>query len=675
MRCLTSKLDLPAPAHKLCCGRMARLTLVRTIWLAFMAQLIFGSSLSYATFQFTDASVDAGVEPYDMIPGLGAGVAVADFDDDGDIDIFVPTAPDTADRLYVNLGGGAFEERAAERGLDSLDGHRTALWFDYDGDHRLDLVVAGDCYPEVDGECQGTLALYRQTVDGNFEDTTSQAGELEFTDLGHVAGIAAGDIDGDGYHDLFLCSWLFESRIFHNNGDGTFDDIGSTSGIELDSLQVWMALFHDFNGDGRQDIYLVVDFGQDQLLLNQGGNSFVNVASEAGMNFGASEMGVAPGDYDNDGDIDLFVTNINPDNRFHRNDSSGGTLTFTNIATAEGMDATGWAWGSTFLDANNDGLLDLAVTNGYFTTPEYREDPSVFFVNRGGSPVTFDRVSDEVGFNDTLWGSALLAADYNRDGRQDLIEISTLISVSTSYVRILRNNPQPMAPTNRFLVVKPRQDGPNHRAIGALVRVSTGATTMTRLITAGTSFMGQEPAEAHFGLGGATLVDVLTIEWPNGDISQFENVGANQLITATREGLSGQLIGSPINQGIISNPPLGFIEEGATWVLTAPVGIGHSWTWPGAAGNVTPDGNTLTVVDVDDTNLGTYRVEFEDGIGGKGVVELEITLNSLLLPGSLPAADRWVLGVLAVLLLGTGYAVLRKHPRCPGVGKRSRVSE
>jgi hypothetical protein len=626
-----------------------------------MMQLIIGSSLSYATFQFSDASDQAGVEPYDRALGLGAGVAAADFDNDGDIDLFVPTALDTPDRLYVNIGEGVFEESAAERGLDNLDGHRTALWFDYDGDHRLDLVVAGDCYPELEGECQGTIKLYRQTVDGNFENTTSQAGELEFTDPTHVAGMSAGDIDGDGYLDLILCGWTSPSRFFRNNGDGTFDDITSTSGIELDSAQVWMALFHDFNGDGRQDLFVAVDFGKDRLLLNQGGNSFVDVAGEAGVDFSANEMGVAPGDFDNDGDIDLFVTNIDPDNRFHRNDSSGNTLAFTNIATDNDMDATGWAWGCTFLDANNDGLLDLAVTNGYFVTREQREDPSVFFVSRGGSPVTFDRVSDEVGFNDTLWGSALLAVDYNRDGRQDLIQSAMLVVDSTAYVRVLKNNPQPEAPSNGFLIVKPRQNGPNPRAIGALVRVSTGATTMTRLITAGTSFMGQEPAEAHFGLGDATQVDVLTIEWPNGDISQFENVDVNQLITATREGLDGQAIGPPINHGIISNPPLGFIEEGSTWVLTAPDGIGHSWTWPGAVSNVTTEGDTLTVTDISNANLGTYSIEYDDGFGGKEVVELEITLSSILLPGSLFAAGRWVLGLLAVLLISAGCAVLRKH--------------
>jgi hypothetical protein len=529
--------------------------LAKAILLAFKVQLIVASPMAYATFQFVDVSGSAGIEPYTIAPGLGAGVAAADFDNDGDIDLFVPTALGMPDQLYVNLGRGTFEERAAQLGLANLDNHRSALWFDYDGDHRLDLVVAGDCYLEVDGECQGTIKLYHQTIDGAFENTTSQAGELEFTDPGHISGMSAGDIDGDGFLDLFLCSWLFESRLFRNNGDGTFDNITSTLGFDLAALQVWMAVFHDFNSDGRQDLFLAVDFGKDRLLLNQGGNSFVDVAGEAGADFSENEMGIAPGDFDNDGDIDLFISNIDPENRFLRNDSSGDSLSFTNVATAKGMDATGWAWGCTFVDADNDGLLDLAVTNGYFTTRERREDPSVFFLSQGGSPVTFDRVSDEVEFNDILWGSCLIAVDYNRDGLQDIVQSATNVSEFTSYLRILRNTPEPTAPPKSFLIVKPRQDGPNHLAIGALVRATTDSTTMTRLIAAGTSFMGQEPAEAHFGLGDFDHLDVLTIEWPNGETTQYEDVDANQLLTATREGLTAHAIASPHNQGPTSVPP------------------------------------------------------------------------------------------------------------------------
>jgi hypothetical protein len=539
--------------------RTARIGIAALIQLTLSA--VTNSSLAHATFQFTDVTAGAGIGDYVMAAGHGGGVAAADFDNDGDIDIFVPNAEGVADQLYVNTGSGAYIDRAAEFGVADLKAHQVGLWFDYNGDHRLDLVTAGDCQASEDEECVSSLTLYRQTIEGAFEDVSDQAGELAFPDSGHFGGMAAGDINGDEYLDLVVCSWTTQNRLFLNNGDGTFADITASIGAEVLGSGAWQPLFHDFNDDNLLDLYLASDLIPDKLLINTGATTFTDQAAAAGTNGDLNEMGIAPGDFDNDGDIDLFIANSNSSNRLYRNESVGGFAAFTNIAADLDMDRTGWAWGCTFLDADNNGRFDLAITNGTDLHEESKDDPSVFFLNQGGDPLLFEDVSDEVSFNDTFWGGCLIALDYDRNGTQDLAQ--TVVGQrpdEISSLHLLRNAQDEETMLNAFLTVRPRQDGPNHWAIGALIRVTIGDTTLTRLITAGASYMGQEPAEAHFGLADATLVDALTVEWPDGVISTYEDVEINQLITVTREGYTGQVLynlplADPTNQGPTTPPP------------------------------------------------------------------------------------------------------------------------
>ncbi len=200
-------------------------------------------------------------------------------------------------------------------------------------------------------------------------------------------------------------------------------------------------------------------------------------------------------------------------------------MQFTDVARTVGVDDTSFGWGTTFLDADNDGWLDLAATNGYFGA-RWANDASRFFLNSGGGTVTFADVSDAVGFNDTLWGSSLIALDFDRDGDADLIQTCA----APGPMRLLENQRTGPALANNYLVIKPRMSGPNHRAIGAVVRVSTAGLELMRLITAGTSLMGQEPAEALFGVGSALTADV-TVQWPDGTTTALTDVTTNQVLT------------------------------------------------------------------------------------------------------------------------------------------------
>lgn len=501
----------------------------------------------YATaqdFEFVDVSAARGILPNMPDIGQGTGGAVADYDKDGFPDIFVPQAAGTPHRLYRNQGNGVFEEVAGDVGLASTEAAKVALWVDYDADADLDLFVVNDSPTATT-----TFRLYRQSISGTFTDVTMEAGLFMVTPpANHWGGIAAGDINNDGYLDVYTVQWgssnigeTGRGYMFLNNTNGTFTEIGVASGLDEvgDGHQPVMM---DFNDDGWLDIIVAIDFNANKLWINQQDNTFLNLAASANLDNNMNDMGVAISDYDNDGDLDIYVTNIfvsGKHNVLHRNDTTPGNVTFTEVAAAMGVDDGEWGWGTTFIDGDNDGWLDIAATNGR-GGGSWENDPSKYFLNPGGGAPFVD-VSSTVNFDDTFVGSVLVTADFERDGRLDLLQICSGFQVSQGQhtigpVRVLQNIPAKGASTANYLVVQPRMIGPNHFAIGAEVRATFNGMTTARLITAGNSYLGQEPAEAFFGLGAANTVDTLTIDWPDGTMTVLEDVSANQILKVTGGG-------------------------------------------------------------------------------------------------------------------------------------------
>ncbi len=510
-----------------------------TAWSCILGSLLAAAAAA-GELAFVEAGAESGIEPYQMAPGMGGGLGLADFDDDGDVDVFVPTAEGTPDQLYRNVtdpGGPAlFEEIAAEVGLASLARSRSAVWLDADGDRRLDLLVAGDCFQADCVAGTSLLRLYRQTAAGAFVEVTAAAGlhadAADHSNLHHRGGLAAGDVDLDGDPDVFTTIWTGGTRLYENLGDGTFADVSEARGTVVPAQQgigPWQGLIHDFDGDRRPDIFVAVDFSANRLFRQQAGGTFADGAAAAGLDRAWNEMGIALGDVDGDGDFDLYITNISdefPDGWRHStlylDQSAEGELQYAEVSEAAGVDDAGWGWGTTFLDADNDTLLDLAATNGFPT----HVDASRLFLNQGTDPVTFVDVAAEVGFDDTEWGSALAAVDIDRDGDLDLMQ-----TTNGGPLRLLLN--QLAEPDRHYLVVQPRRLGRYSRALGARVEVEIGATTLIRLITAGTSHMTQEPAEAFFGLGAAAVADRVTVHWPGDGHTVLENVAADQVLTVT----------------------------------------------------------------------------------------------------------------------------------------------
>ncbi len=487
--------------------------------------------------QLKDVASDLNISQYYSEQRFGTGVSCFDFDGDGWLDLHVSTAFGERDLVYKNVDGQSFAEVSEEIGLNLMGGSIASLWFDYDGDHLVDLLVMNSCH-EVDSCFGKNLQLFRQGTDGIFTETTELAGLDIFTD-DHLkttkGGLTAGDLNLNGFLDIVLTHWgNGEIFVLLNEGNGHFKKYGEELGITGNQENFFQPQIWDVDYDGDLDLFVNVDADPNRLFINDH-FTFSERAFPMGLHAENNEMGMAIGDYNNDGLFDLFLTNIDYLDLFGVNTGTYNVLYkglkeserkyyYLNVADPMGVKSSGWGWGTTFMDVNNDGFQDLAATNGV----DNIGDPSKFWLNQGGG--SFLDISDNIGFNDQLDGYSLISLDYDQDGDLDLLQTAHPYPNQDISIRLLQND----CPTcGHFITVKPRMVGANHFAIGATVKVKAGGKDMMRLITAGTSYLAQEPAEAHFGLGTATTIDEIKIIWAGGAVSLVENVPADQIIEIT----------------------------------------------------------------------------------------------------------------------------------------------
>lgn len=488
---------------------------------ALLAALPAPQGLPYA---YVEVGAERGILPFPMASGMSAGLAAEDFDGDGDTDLFVPTALGTPDRLYRNDGSGHFDEVAGALGLASLENHRAGLWLDVDGDGDQDLVVAGDGSGDSSLAPESSLRLWEQLGDGSFVDRTQAAGlfrDLLPNEDTHLGGLAAGDLNGDGHLDLYVCYWEGLAHLYWNDGQGGFVDGGLASGVQ-EPLPFWQPVLFDLDRDGHMDIFQAVDFLPNRLWQNQGDGTFLDVAPQAGVDNAFNEMGVALGDFGGDGLLDLYITNQHGPgeyNLLYRRLSQG--LAFEEVSAPMNVQDSGIGWGAVFFDADLDGNCELAASN------DAPGADSRFFARRPGGDSPYVDVAAKVGFTDSR-GTGLVALDIEGDGDLDLAQVS-----GQGQLRLFENR-LTSAPDRGYLIVRPRMSGANPRAIGSTVSVlRPGRRPLLRPILAGSSILSQEPAQAHFGIGAAAEVDVV-IDWPDGSRSSLRGVGANTTVTVNR---------------------------------------------------------------------------------------------------------------------------------------------
>ncbi|HZM00869.1 MAG TPA: CRTAC1 family protein, partial [Planctomycetota bacterium] len=327
--------------------------------------------------------------------GDAGGVALADFDDDGRLDVFLPDNKDFPNQLYRNLGGAKFVEEAAARGVaDPSSASSMGVFFDYDLDGDLDLLVT--CHLALPGgpSLGPKFKLFRNTGKAGghtFIDVTSQAGFVlgptpKATLIGWVGGASIGDYDRDGHPDLFATwdgqLWPDQWRLMHNEPNPVRGDPGDpdysprifvdqTPGSAFEVVyegDSWQPTWVDLDRDGWPDLSQCIDNGLDLFWLNGGDGTFTEMCTAVGLNgeppFIGNQMGSAWGDVDCDGDLDLHHTNVNMTDDFFRNDTVGGDLAFVNITYDTGMNNSNFGWGDAFFDFDNDGDLDHTAQSG-----------------------------------------------------------------------------------------------------------------------------------------------------------------------------------------------------------------------------------------------------------------------------------------------------------------------
>jgi enediyne biosynthesis protein E4 len=445
---------------------------------------------------FTDVTEKAGVGA----GGFGQGVAVGDYDRDGFADLYVTQYGRSI--LFHNNGDGTFTDVTEKAGVAAPGWASSAVWFDYDNDGLLDLFV-----------CQF----------------------VEFSkEINKPCGIHD---DGQHHYCIPKIYKPMPSWLFHNNGDGTFTDISKSSGIASSPGKAWGVVAADLNNDGLMDLFVANDTAPNFIFMNNGKGKFTEVGTESGVSYSAngkprSGMGVDAADFNEDGWQDLFVANLDrEDFAIYRNNHDG---TFDDLAIPMGIGKATRAmsgWGLKFFDYDNDGNLDLFLANGNpddliksLHGESAYEEPLMLFRGDGKS---FENVSAQSGplFSTPMSARGLAIGDFNNDGAVDV-----LISVNNGAPLLLRNN---AARENHWLGIHLIGKKCNADAIGAKVSYQAGDLKRSRTKVGGGSYLSSHDPRIFLGFGKREKVDWVEVKWPQpgGSTQRFVNLPIDRYIT------------------------------------------------------------------------------------------------------------------------------------------------
>lgn len=428
----------------------------------------------------------------------------ADFDNDGDLDMVVSSFNDQSwpsvypMLVYRNDGNGVFN-RIYNIIASQITRSTSLAWGDYDNDGKLDLFVSVSF--------NENNMLFHNEGNGNFTKVTS--GTI-VNDGGESRAAAWADYDRDGWLDLFVCNQNDQNNfLYHNNGNGTFTKVTSGS-IVNDGGWSRGCSWGDYDNDGWPDLFVVNYQGQNDFMYHNNHNgTFTRVYNGPHIADGLWGSGCSWGDYDNDGKLDLFVTNANQGCTLFHNDG-GSFSTFPSAPSNDG----GYGFCASWCDYDNDGWLDLVVCNLGSNNFLYKNINGTFFVK-----ITNEIVGNDLGNSiGNSWG------DYNNDGKMDLF-ISNTYSGSKNF--LYKNN----VSTGNYIICKLRGGcTSNKAAIGARIVVKDGNFYAMREVTAGFGVGSQDMLWQHFGLGNIANIDSIIVYWPSNRIQRLANIQANQTI-------------------------------------------------------------------------------------------------------------------------------------------------
>lgn len=515
-------------------------------------------------FQFTDVTGSAGINfrhnngAYGgkLLPEtLGGGCAFLDYDADGWQDILLVNGTDwpghsrqrSTLRLHRNNHNGTFTDVTREAGLDiEMYGMGVAVG-DYNNDGFADILIT----------CVGQNRLFKNTGKGTFVDVTNASG------LGKRQAFSTSalwfDYDRDGLLDLFVCNyvkWAPEHDVFcsldgkhksyctpeayvgqtcwlfHNRGNGTFEEVTATAGIFDGSSKSLGVAMLDFDQDGWLDLLVANDTQPNKLYRNQRNGTFRDVAVEAGIAFSAdgkarAGMGVDVGDFENSGRAGVAITNF--DNEMiglYRGESGGN---FTDVAVKSGVglpSKTTLGFGCAFADCNLDGWLDLVAVNGHIDDTVravrnvgYAQAPQLFLNDGKGN---FQEVGAEAGggFSLPKVGRGLAIGDFDGDGDQDIV-----MTTNNGPAFLFRNDQTASNRSIRFHLMGTKS---NRDAIGAVVKLFAGGTMQTRMVRSGSSYLSQSELPVTFGVGKQDRIDRIVIDWPSGRSEEFKSLSSGR---------------------------------------------------------------------------------------------------------------------------------------------------
>ena len=567
-----------------------------TRWIKFLGIVPWLACSAHATdLSFTDVTTNTGINHLytsatNTLAGAAAeymdmtgGAVAEDFDGDGWIDLYVLQCRKSTNLLYMNQHNGTFVDDAAARGVALATDSVAAAAADYDNDGDIDICVTFLKSPPKLLVNQGTGTF--TTVDLNVDALI----DLElYTTPDRYASPSFGDLNNDGYLDLVVGMWKQDGHLLVYTNSGTQFHL-RTDFAEF--RRVFSPAFSDFNNDQRADIPTTSDYTNSKLLRGVAGALPVNVTTNSGaIATDENGMGCAFGDYDNDGDLDWFVTSIRDTNspsapgygktgnRLYKNDGHG---IFSDATDEAGVRDGNWGWGAAFADLDNDGDLDIYHVNGWTYgyvigiqfDLRFNNQPARLFENNGNG--TFSEVAAAAGAADTGQGRGLVPFDYDNDGDTDLFIVNNqvLTMAGTNATRtpapptLLRND---SPATNHFLNATLAGTPPLHRnGIGSRVYIRIGTNTQVRELDASTGYHAHGPNRiAHFGLGTNTLVHEVRAEWLGGDATVLWNVPSNTTVSlpSPRASLSTNSLkpGQVLTANATNVPPLGTHRE---WVV------------------------------------------------------------------------------------------------------------
>ncbi|WP_197527793.1 FG-GAP-like repeat-containing protein [Posidoniimonas polymericola] len=501
--------------------------------------------------RFEDVTARAGVSGGES---WGAGSAMVDIDADGDLDLYVCNY-DSPNQLYLNQGDGRFVEGAAERGLDCVDACLTPAFCDFDGDGDLDLYVLTNRY-------------YREGGRPAASPVESRGGRLQIKpQFRKYYGLWRQPNGRVGIEEVGR-----PDRLLRNNGDGSFTDVTQDAGVGAPGNGLSVAWW-DYDDDGAPDLYVANDFNDpDHLYRNNGDGTFTDVLREAVPHTPWFSMGSDVGDINNDGHLDFMVVDMAGIGRRTRLTTMGaitderlravsgpppqvmrnalyvnsGAGRFLEGARLAGLAESDWSWAVKLADYDNDGRLDVAITNGvtrsyndsdipfrtdmlvgrtmwdvYEDTPPRPEQNRAF---RNLGDLRFEDASHSWGFDHVGMSYAAAHGDLDRDGDLDLVVVNLNEPVS-----IYRNE----SSAGRRLLIRLRGGGANTYGIGARVTIETASGVMVRELSPQTGFLSSNEPLLHFGLGDESRVRSLRVAWPSGRVQEFHGLDADQCYTIT----------------------------------------------------------------------------------------------------------------------------------------------